>query len=347
MRQRGLAGLVLVTLLAVAAAYAVVAREAKRTHPAPQRVELFPGLKETLPTAAKIEINNAGDLMTLERQDHVWTLPGKDHYPANQAGVAQLLATIGNLTVLEEKTSDPGRYADLALAPPSKETGAGREVKVRDDKGAVLADVVLGRIAVSLGRAGGGFYVRRADDPRSWLAEGAIDIPATLLDWTDRNVFGLNEGTAIRRAVLSAGSSPVVSVARAKPDAEAFTIAPAPPGTPDQGKALRLATAPIALDFTDVRAVTNEDKPSRSATFEGFGGVTYKLDLVVAGKDVWGAASETGAGPAATFTARQKAWLYKLPPYRAEILQADLAGFSVRPDPDPKSPGNAVGKTLK
>ena len=338
--------LLLITGLAVFCAFVVVRQAEVQEQPQSVRQLLFPGLKADLSTLVKIEIDTAGEKQLMERHDDVWTLPAKDHYPANQARIAQLLSNITNLTVIEQKTSDPARYADLSLGLPSKEPGSGHEIRLMTEKGVIVADLIVGRIATSMGRSGGGYYVRRADADESWLAEGTLDLPAAEVDWAERRVFDLTEPNAVKSTILKVGDKTIITVSRDKPDTEEFAMEPVPPGQPDQGMALRLATTAVSLDFEDVKANPaqhrdndDDDAPVHTAIISGFDGVTYMLSTSPGApeKDTWVTVAEAGPTPAiAVFNNAHRSWRYKIPAYRMDILRKDLAGFSIKPDPGSK-----------
>ncbi len=340
MNSRSLALLGTLAVLATGVAgYAV--RNAD--HPAQNSAKgklLFPDLPTRTGDIVRIEIDSAGEATVLERRDNSWILPAKSNYPADPDRIGQLLGTIAHLDLLEEKTSDAARYADLGLGPPGKDLGAGKEIKLLDAKGGVMADAVIGRNAMSLGRTGGGFYVRRADQPASWLVEGMIEIPQTAMEWTKHNLFGLSDPGTIRSAVVSEDEKTIVTVSRNKPEDEDFTVVPAPPGRLDQGKALRLATMPVSLSFDDIRAVSaNDEDATRSATFQAFsGGISYRIQAYGTDKDIWARVSESGDGDTVRqFNAFHAKWLYKLPPYRGDLLLSSLKDFAAKEDPDAKS----------
>ena len=260
-------------------------------------------------------------------------LPQKDNYPTDGNHVERTISTLANLVLIEKKTASPARYAELKLEAPGQDKGAGTEIKLFDGHDAVLADAIIGRTAPNLGRVGGGFYARRVDEPPSWLVEGAIDISPNILAWVDGDIFALYDLGAIMTASVTANGKSVMTVSRDKPNDEVFQLSPAPPGKTDQGKALRLVTLPVSLSFEDVRAMPSGDlKPLRSATFKSFAdGTEYRLTVFDAGTNYWVRAQETGSGDAVKrFNETHAKWLYKLPPYRTELLTGNVSDYSLK-----------------
>jgi hypothetical protein len=186
MKNRSFTVLIALAGLSIAAAgYALWQAGAARQNVTIDQT-LFPDLIKQADDIMRIDISGDGQTITLQRQGKSWVLPQKTNEPADAARIAQLIAAMENLVLVERKTANPSRYADLKLGPPGKDKGDGTEVKLIDATGMILADAIVGKIAPSLGRVGGGFYARRTDQPASWLVQGMIDVPVGLADWAAR-----------------------------------------------------------------------------------------------------------------------------------------------------------------
>ncbi len=304
----------------------------------------FPGLAAQAGDAQRLAVTTPKGSYALAKQDGHWVLPDKADYPADSGKVGAFLATLADMDLLEPKTADPARYADLSLGDPGGATGAGKSVTIGDAGGHPLAAAIFGRAAPSLGRTGGGLYLRRAGEAQSWLASGLPTIPDTAERWMDRSLFDLSDATAIKTATITdVDGKTILAEFRDKPADVDFSARQALPGKPDQSKLDSLGATPVSLEFDDVRARPTDATPTRTITFERFDGGTYKLTLYTIGKDVWTAATQTGAG-AAGFDAGHARYLFRLPPYRMGVLQGSLADFVIRNDPDPKGAAHPVAR---
>ena len=334
MKRRGVLPVAALAVLAVIAASLAIV-QSRPSHTLPDTGgKAFPGLAAQAGDAQRILITSSRGSYALAKQDGHWVLPDKADYPADSGKVGAFLATLADMDLLEPKTADPARYADLSLGRSRcGATGAGKSVTIGGAGGLPLAAAIFGKAAPSLGRTGGGLYLRRAGEAQSWLASGLPTIPDTAERWMDRSLFDLSDATAIKTATITdADGKTVLAEFRDKPADVDFSARQALPGKPDPSKLDSLGATPVSLEFDDVRARPADATPTRTITFERFDGGTYKLTLYTIGKDVWTAATQTGAG-AAGFNAVHARYLFRLPPYRMSVLQGTLGRFR-----DPQRP---------
>ena len=319
MRARGLALLAALTLALVAVAAALVWRETSTSHVERQDHALL------LPSyAGKAAAIDVGDVQ-LRLQGEGWVLPQKSNYPADPAVVDDLLSNLAHLVPIEEKTSDPARYTELGLgepgpagpgpAGPGKE-GGGKLVRISGTDGKELATVIVGRTAPSLGRVGGGTYVRLRGDARTWLVEGVVRLPARPLDFAQTSLFGLDDAKAIQSVTVQAGKS-AFTLTRAKAE-DGFAVAGGDPH-PDAAKVAPLTGLSVELAFQDVRP-SGSEKVQKTVTFQSFAGVKYILSVIQSDKQVWVRAGEDGPD-ARAYNDSHAAWAYRLPDGSAEALK--------------------------
>ena len=350
MTPRGILIVAMFTVACLMAAFVAMHRMPRDT-PHPVAGQLFPALVGHEQDVASLELTQAdGTQVVVKRSaDGVWTLPSLDGYPADGDRVRAFIAGLEAMALLEQKTADPARYGDLRLeepglkspepASPQKPGGApaagrvGERVRMLSADGQVMGDAVFGRSAPSLGRSGGGTYVRRETEAPSWLVEGAFNAPSTAIGWTTTMIFPLADFKSIKAATLSAAGHEVVSVSRDKPDSETSTIRPPPADVPDQAKALRLLELPVSLGYEDVRPAPSPlPRPIREAVFDDFAGGHYSLAVIPVGSENYVLASRVGAAgdsqaadAAAAFNRDHAKWLYRLAPYRNDLLMLSAA----------------------
>jgi hypothetical protein len=325
----------LVTILAMGLAGLAVFMTNRAASPQQPTGKAFPDLAAHIDDAARIEIATPAGAYTLAKNDGTWVLPDKAEYPADAQQVGAFLATLGDMDLLEKKTADPARYDQLTLAEPKSANGGGKTVKILTASGQTLADAIFGKSAPSLGRLGGGIYLRRAGEAQTWLADGLPMIPDTAQHWAERDLFGVTDASVIKSAAIAdANGKSLITVSRNKPEDKDFTVKQTLPGKADTGKIDQLGETPVGLDFEDVQAKAAGARPTRTITFMRFDGGTYTLTLYQIGKDVWASAGETGAN-AAAFAAIHDKYVFKLPAYRLPLLQGNLGEFVIHNDPDP------------
>jgi hypothetical protein len=327
LRLRGLAGLALLAVLA--AALALWHSLASVAPDSGSGQLLLPGLAAHVADVAAIEVIAQGKDSTVKRAGVAWILPAKDDYPAAPGKVAALLDRLAGLRLIEKKTADPARYAALGLGQADEKNPVTREVKLFNAAGESLGDVILGKPNPSMGRLGGGVYVRLADtklgDGPAWLVEGVVDVPSTDIAFADGAIFPLADPQTIVSATAIDKGAALFTVTRAK-EGKDLILKPAK-GAPDQAKLLQFIAAPALLGFEDVRRLQAHESPARLIVYQLQDGTKDTLALYPRGRDLWVAASESGAG-AAAFNAAHQGYAYRLPDYRAAVLMNAPADFA-------------------
>lgn len=177
---------IILWVIAIALGGAVTAVKLSQKQTQQSATRRAPGetLLASFPAAeiSTVEIQGAGGLVTLVKQDGRWTLAQRDAYPANATYVNDLLRTLGELKVtrgLEAGPSFAPRFGmDEAATQPA---GRGLTATFKDASGKELAKVSLGKNIESGAEAspmGGGNavgrYVRNHADPSGFYAVGEM-----------------------------------------------------------------------------------------------------------------------------------------------------------------------------
>lgn len=267
--------------------------------------------------------------------DGGWTMPERAGFPAAQAAVEQLLADIARLTLVAERTADPGQYVRLGVGEP-REGADGTLLQLVGPDGAVVDGAIIGRRGTSL-------YVRRADGPTVYLADRDLPLlfqPASLLDL----------------GVLEVGPEQIASV-EATVDGQSYAVLRRPDGgfAPDGGPPGAAATA-AALALTrwqplDVAPASQiaTGAPDAVHVTRLRGGLVLTVQVwrgADAGEPGWAtlAAEGTGtaAGEAARINGRASGWAFRLAPYdladfalpRASVMEPAAADVTMPAAPD-------------
>jgi hypothetical protein len=182
-----LAGVTIVSALLAAIVYGSANRYSQG------RIEgqaLASDLRTRINTASAIEIVQGDKKLTLERSGDQWKLKDRAGYPVLAEKARALVLALSSADTVEPKTASKDRYALLDLQDPATKDAKSRGVKVLDDKGKPLADVVVGKSkAEAFGSGRPGFYVRTAASAQTWLATGDPKASVEIRDWVQTGIF--------------------------------------------------------------------------------------------------------------------------------------------------------------
>jgi hypothetical protein len=151
---------------------------------------LFPDLFSQLSDVDTIKVRSNQDEFTLHRQGEDWFLKERWNYPADFNLAKRTLIDLSEAKILERKTDKPEQLAELGLEGMDQ---GGDSVHLTLLNGEhTVAGLILGRER-ELGQTGGArqFYVRRAGENRSWLAEGYLNINPRMLNWIKPEVINI------------------------------------------------------------------------------------------------------------------------------------------------------------
>lgn len=144
---------------------------------------MFPELASKSGGLKTVDVTTSAYQLTLQQEDGVWRLPQHADYPMPADQVALLISQIAGLRAWEAKTSNAQLYDRLGVEAAGPDASSSHIV-ITADAGETVADLLVGRNAVSIGaRPGGGVFVRPATDTQSWLAAGRVTLPQTVGDW--------------------------------------------------------------------------------------------------------------------------------------------------------------------
>lgn len=349
MKTASFAVLLAATVISVSAAsYAVISESARFSAPESTRTPLFGDLLERSNEVQSIAIASAKGRLALQRQGSEWTLAEAGGYRVPADKVRQLVAGLAGLRLVEPKTDQPTRHSRLEVEDVTAKDAKSRQVTLLGGDGKVLASLIVGKPNRTLDLNGlRGVYVRSPDEPLAWLAEGTLEVPTGVTDWLDRAVIDL-PASKLKSATFEPVGADKVTLTRAEGDAPDFTLAPVPEGkTADPDAVTRLAEAFSAVSLDDVRADKDTDKAIKAATVEAVSsdGLTLQGELLALDGATWlrvKAKAEEGSAAVAeakTIDARVAGWLYKLPQFKAGLLQPKIVDYlkqdEVVPSPSP------------
>lgn len=238
---------VLAVALAAVAAVVFVGMEDDRGG---GRGALFPDLNmEAVNEVASIEVRSAGggQARLARNEQNLWQVVDKDNHPADTAKIRNLLLALSEAEKVEEKTSQPGQYAQLGVGDMDADTGAG--VLVQWSNAQRQWGLILGNPSRQLSE---GQFARIEGEAASWLINRRLSPDADPQAWLDKRVVHI-EPADLHRIVINRKEGEPLEVVRDK-RGEPLKLAAMPEGgeLKDPGMLNRIAATVDYLDFREV-----------------------------------------------------------------------------------------------
>jgi hypothetical protein len=325
----------------VAAGYAVLSESRIQAPKVAGGAPVFGSLLAHANDVQTASIASASGKFTIAHKGAGWVLVEKDDYPVAADKLRQLVAGLADLRLLEAKTDQADRHARLEVEDIAAKDAKSKQVTLAGADGKPLADLIVGKQNYTSDLNGlRGVYVRKPGEAQAWLAQGSVDVPTATIDWIDRTVVDVGEDK-IQRLQFEPAGAPAVTVSKADKAAPEYTLAPLPEGKsadPDAVKRLTQVFAAVSLD--DVRADKDTDKAVKAGAAEAgtFDGLTLKAELLAMEGGTWlrlkasAADGSAAAADAKTINDRVAGWLFKLPQFKAALLQPKIDDFLKKPE---------------
>lgn len=191
-----------------------------------ENAPLLPALAGEMNSITAVMIRKGGPAptSTIHKVGQEWTVAERADYPADVAMLRKLLLALREAKIVEEKTSDPQRYAEIGVADPSSAGdagGAGAQITVASG---------AGKEAVIVGKpVGTGSFVRRAGEKRSYSVEPAINFETEPRFWIDPRLIDV-AAALIQGIDVKPATGPAYALHRSKAAGDTFTLDAAPTG---------------------------------------------------------------------------------------------------------------------
>jgi hypothetical protein len=277
---------------------------------------VLPGLKAQVNEVTEVRISRGdGSKATLRKEPAQWVVVERE-YPADAGKVRKLLLDLGELAVVETKTSDPEKYSQLGVEDVTTPTAAGTRVElVTPEK---VHGVIIGR---SSGMKSG--YARATDAKQSVLATPHVMADADPQRWLDTALVDVPD-SRIREVEITPASGPAYKVSRENKDQTDFTVTGVPKGRELSSPSVASAVSRElnGLTLSDVRkAPEGASGKAPKAVFRTFDGLEVQLQgredgerryITVASQST---ATET-AEESKKLAERTQGWEFEIPNYK-------------------------------
>jgi hypothetical protein len=327
MKPRTIAELGIVALVALIVAAASYMSQNRWSQAKVNGAALFPGLAAQSAKIARIELRQGDKKLALERKDQSWALADRGGYPAKVEPVRTLLVRLSEAELVEPKTRKSDRFAMLELEDAGAKDSKSREVRLLDQQGSSLAQVIIGKRRMdAFGASKAGTYVRWPEDQQAWLASGDLQVSAAVRDWVQPTVLEV-EAAKIKSVTVEIPNEAPLRIEREAGEAGKHKLVDIP-----QGKKLKqgadvdaIVRAVAGIELEDVRkqdpAASGEVS---SARFETDAGLIVTLRLRKDGEDTWLAVTAAGEGDgkklAEDIANRSQGWEFKIPASKATAI---------------------------
>lgn len=304
MRSKSFLILTAVTVLAaVAAAGSVYWRATSHALP-PTPTALFPDLLERVNEVARVDVATASGSFSIRKgEGERWGMVEKDDYPVRYETVKQAVVGVAGMRPIEAKTVNPERYGKIKVLDPREDAGTEFEKGVllrfatADDR--EIAAVIVGKTrSLQTSSREGWFYVRKADEARSWLVAARLDAADKAKGWLDVDVPRL-ERHRIRAVANRRPDGATVEVSRTDPEQTDFKVDNIPEGKEmiHDTAANSFASALGYITFDDVKRAGSVDfSESVTADYHTFDGLVLSVEVANLG-DKWWARFHAGFDP--------------------------------------------------
>jgi Domain of unknown function (DUF4340) len=294
----------------------------------------FPDLAPKLQDAARVEIEQKGKTLVIEKHGDHWGVADRGDYPIQESKLRGILTGLTELRLVDKRTALPSELGQLGVDDPSKPNTEGLLLRVLDGKGQPIAALILGhRRVLTGGDVPEEIYVRRPGDNQSWLAEGTLDVDADPSLWLDRDIANIDNSKIAGAEVVNGtdhltfgrvGGKFVLTAPAAHPKLDDFKIE-------DVSRAFEYLT------FNDVKPGPLPGTLVGTSTFTTTDGMTIDTTVNRNGKDIWASFEAKGGKDAAAIAQRVKGWAYQLGSWKQAALAPSLTDL----EQVPPAPGSA------
>ncbi|HEY5604051.1 MAG TPA: DUF4340 domain-containing protein [Gammaproteobacteria bacterium] len=244
---------------------------------------VYPELLARVNDVTTIKIQTNQNTLTLTKDQELWTVKENNNYPAAIDKVRELVLGVGNLKRVEPKTRKPENYSRIGLQDVTQEGAKSTRIMMFAGNETKLVDLIIGDSKPAKAETSPqSYYIRAADDPQSWLADGKLPGKWEPKDWLDTDVLEIKR-ERIQQIKVNHDTGELVYIHRNHPDVRDFTLDSLQPGEQVTApyEVNNIATTFTKMTFDDVVNTANagiSGKPLYSAVLTTFDGLEISFE---------------------------------------------------------------------
>ena len=129
------------------------------------------------------------------KENGVWKLKGQPCFVVYQERVERFLTALVNMTYYEKKSDKAEYLSKFGLEPTEAKNSGSVAVSLADAAGKSMANFLVGKYDIDIGRGGRAAYMRFADKFQVWMVRAdLIDMSVNMNDWTYGSLWNLRFG---------------------------------------------------------------------------------------------------------------------------------------------------------
>lgn len=244
---------------------------------------VFPHLRDQLNDVDSIALSGGGNkpLVTLKRAGDGWHVAERAGYAADVAKLREFVIKLADATLIEAKTSNPKRYADLGVEDTAAADAKGIHVALSGVK-----DPVKLVVGLFNGGGGGGTFVRRDGDAQSLLVKGNLLVEKDPAAWIRKDLANV-DAERIKEVAITGIDGKVLRIYKDTTSDANFKIADVPKGreVASDFVANSLGSGLSNLRIDDVAAAKDATPPEKAfkIRYLAFGGLVVDVTAWNAG----------------------------------------------------------------
>ena len=245
--------------------------------------KLFPELTNVVNDIKEVVIQTKEQTVTLKHDGQTWGVKEKANYRANFEKVKQVIVGLAELRIVEPKTKTPELYERLGLQDTDQEGSSSKMVTLKTTDNPEAARIVVGnqKPAKSNPRMSD-IYIRKPDDPQTWLVTGNLPLETVSGEWLDKEVTALTT-KRVHQVTVTHPKGETLHLSKAKPEDLDFHLDSVPDGfkVSSQFNVNNVVGTLVQLELEDVKPQAEVDfsaNPGVSAVLETFDGLRLHVE---------------------------------------------------------------------
>jgi hypothetical protein len=213
-------------VVALGAAFWINSANAPVSEESAKDKPLAAGLRDELNQVDALSLGGAAGktYVSLKRNGDGWQVGERANYPADVAKLREYLYKLADAKVLDAKTANPKRYAELGV----EDTGAADAKSILVTLGGLKQPFKL-IIGLYNGQGGGGTFVRRDGDAQSLLASGNLLAEKDPAAWIRHDLIDI-DSAKIKEVRLTGIDGKTLRVYKDQASDDNFKVADVPKG---------------------------------------------------------------------------------------------------------------------